>query len=159
MEVIYLRTDKTTLTICIALPLVIGALSALLTQENMQSFEVLNKPPLSPPGWIFPIVWTILYILMGISSYLVVISSQPNDKALSVYFLQLAFNFFWSILFFNLNWYLVSFIWLVVLWFLILITIVMFYNISKPAAYLLIPYFLWVTFAGYLNLAIYIIQK
>lgn len=159
MEVNYLKTDKTTLTVCIALPLIIGALSALLTRGSMQTFEMINKPPLSPPGWIFPIVWTILYVLMGISSYLVVISDQPNDKALSVYFLQLAFNFFWSILFFNLHWYLISFIWLVVLWFLILITIVMFYKISKPAAYLLIPYFLWVTFAGYLNLAIYTIQK
>lgn len=159
MEVNYLKTDKTTLTICIALPLIICALSALLTRGSMQTFEMINKPPLSPPGWIFPIVWTILYVLMGISFYLVVISDQPNDKTLSVYFLQLAFNFFWPILFFNLHWYLISFIWLVVLWFLILITIVMFYKISKPAAYLLIPYFLWVTFAGYLNLAIYIIQK
>ncbi|MFR4318769.1 MAG: TspO/MBR family protein [Eubacterium sp.] len=157
MEVNYLKTDKTTLTICIALPLVIGALSALLTRKVCRPLS--KQTAFISTGMDFPNCWTILYVLMGISSYLVVISDQPNDKALSVYFLQLAFNFFWSILFFNLHWYLISFIWLVVLWFLILITIVMFYKISKPAAYLLIPYFLWVTFAGYLNLAIYTIQK
>ena len=144
---------------CIAIPLIVGGVSAFLTRENMDIFNTLNKPPLSPPGWLFPIVWTLLYILMGIASYLVLTSEKNSTNALTVYGIQLAFNFFWSIIFFNLNLYLFAFIWLVVLWILILITTVSFYRISKPAGYLMIPYLLWVTFAGYLNLAIYLLNK
>lgn len=124
-------------------------------------FEQLNKPPLSPPGFLFPIVWTILYTLMGIASYLI-FSANANrediNNALTVYALQLAVNFFWSIFFFNLRWYLFSFFWLILLWVLILDTIILFFRISKPAAYLLIPYLIWVTFAGYLNLGIFLLN-
>lgn len=146
------------LTICILLPLLVGAFSAFLTKDNMNIFEFLNKPPLSPPGFLFPIVWTILYILMGIASYLVLTSNKSDDFALIFYVIQLIFNFFWSILFFNFEAYLFSFIWLVILWILILITTILFYKISKPAGYFMIPYLLWVTFAGYLNLAIYFLN-
>lgn len=147
---------------CIAIPLAVGSFSALLSQNGMETFDTINKPPLSPPGWLFPIVWTILYTLMGIASYLVLTaeqaSQQSKDRALLVYGLQLAFNFGWSLIFFNLEAYLFAFIWLVVLWLLILKTISLFGQISKTAGYLMIPYLLWVTFAGYLNLAIYFLN-
>ena len=143
-----------TLILCIAVPLAIGVLSALLTRNSMQTFDSINKPKLAPPGWLFPVGWTIQYILMGIASYLVVTSRKPNGSALITYGLQLIFNFFWSIIFFNLSLYLFAFIWLVMLWFLILKTTIKFYKISEPAGYLMIPYLLWVAFAGYLNLSI-----
>ncbi len=146
------------LLICIVIPLAVGGLSAFLTQESMETFGALNKPPLAPPGWLFPVVWTILYVLMGIASYLVLASQKPNRTALSFYAIQLTFNFAWSIIFFNLEMYLFAFIWLVLLWLLILLTTVSFYAVSKPAGYLMIPYLLWVTFAGYLNLAIYLLN-
>lgn len=147
--------------ICIAIPLAVGALASFLTNQSMEMFGALNKPLLSPPGFLFPIVWTILYVLMGISSYLILTSGQDKKKitdALIPYGLQLFFNFFWSIWFFNLEWYLFAFLWLFVLWVLIYQTILAFYDISKTAAYLLIPYLLWVTFAGYLNFSIYLLN-
>lgn len=149
------------LAICIAIPLATGVLAGILTSGSMEAFSELNKPALSPPGFLFPIVWTILYVLMGISSYLVLTLGQVKNKikdALFTYGLQLIFNFFWSIWFFNLEWYLFAFVWLLILWVLILNTIVSFYQISKTAAYLLIPYLLWVTFAGYLNYSIYLLN-
>lgn len=148
------------LILCIAIPLVIGGVAGSIAKDSMNIFATLNKPPLSPPGWLFPVAWTILYTLMGIASYLVLTSGAAQKdvaKALKRYGLQLLFNFLWPILFFNLGWYWISFIWLVVLWFLILSTAVAFYRISKPAAYLLIPYLAWVAFAGYLNLGIAIL--
>lgn len=123
----------------------------------MIAFDELNKPYLSPPGWLFPIVWTILYILMGLASYIIITSSSDGNKtktALKIYGLQLLFNFFWPTLFFNLNLYFFSFLWLIILWLLILITIVLFYKISKTAAYLMVPYLLWVTFASHLNFSV-----
>ncbi len=143
---------------CLAIPLAVGSLSAFLTRNNMETFASINKPPLAPPGWLFPVVWTILYILMGIASYLVLTSGKPNDTALTVYGIQLASNFFWSIIFFNMERYLFAFIWLILLWLLILKTVSLFYGISKPAGYLMLPYLLWVTFAGYLNFFIYLLN-
>ena len=95
---------------------------------------------------------------MGIASYLVLISGKPNKLALALYGAQLIFNFFWSIIFFGLERYLFAFIWLVLLWILILLTTISFYKISKPAGYLMLPYLLWVAFAGYLNLFIYLLN-
>ncbi len=149
------------LIICIAIPLLVGALSAFFTQGSMAAFGALNKPPLSPPGWLFPVVWTILYTLMGIASYIVLESAAPESEkraALTVYGIQLAVNFFWSIIFFNLEMYLFAFIWLLILWALIWINIFRFYKIKKSAGVLLIPYLIWVTFAGYLNLAIFLLN-
>lgn len=145
------------LLICIAIPLMVGGIAGFISQNSMSAFEALNKPPLSPPGWVFPVAWTILYILMGIASYLILTSDAPQkriNKAMKLYVLQLFFNFLWTFWFFNLELYLFAFIWLVALWLLILITILSFSRISKPAAYLMVPYLLWVTFAGYLNLGI-----
>lgn len=152
-----MKTNRGVLLACIAIPLLTGALAALLSGGGMRTFESLNQPPLSPPGRLFPIVWTILYALMGIASYLVLVSGKNKEeirKAILVYVYQLVVNFLWPTFFFNFGWYLFSFFWLVLLWGLILIMILRFYKISEKAAYLLIPYLLWVTFAGYLNLAI-----
>lgn len=149
------------LLICIAIPLAVGGLSAWLTRGSADTFAMLNKPPLSPPGWLFPVVWTILFILMGLASYLILTSEkcrQAIDRALRLYGIQLVVNFFWSIFFFNLSLYLFAFIWLILLWLLILGTIVRFCRISQPAGYLMVPYLLWVTFAGYLNFSIYLLN-
>ena len=149
------------LIIAILIPLAVGGLSALLTRGLMQSFEMINKPPLSPPGILFPIVWSILYVLMGVASYFVYVSDTAEGTkrvALTLYGVQLFFNFFWSILFFNLEAYLAAFVWLVILLILIIATAVLFYAIDKKAGILLVPYILWVSFAGYLNLAIYFLN-
>lgn len=146
------------LIICLAIPLAVGGISAFLIQDSMETFDTLQKPPLSPPGWLFPVVWTILYILMGIASYLVLTSSSPNQTALTLYGIQLTFNFIWPLIFFNRQQYLFAFIWLVLLWLSILATIIPFDSISKPAKYFMLPYLLWVTFAGYLNFAIYLLN-
>lgn len=150
------------LFIAIAIPLAVGALSALLTRESMTTFDLLVKPPLSPPPWLFPVVWTILYTLMGAASCLVFVSEEASmeeiRQALSVYALQLFFNFFWSILFFHFEAYLLSFVWLCILLFLILLTALQFFRINKTSGYLLVPYIIWVTFAGYLNLTIYLLN-
>lgn len=161
MEVISLNIKRRQLLICIAIPLAVGGVSAWLTRESMNSFAAFVKPPLSPPGWLFPVVWTLLFVLMGLASYLVLMSAQPQqtiNRALRLYGIQLGVNFFWSIFFFNLSLYLFSFLWLILLWLLILATIVRFYQISKTAGYLMVPYLLWVTFAGYLNLGIYLLN-
>lgn len=143
--------------------LAIGGFSALLTMNNMDIEAKFIMPPLSPPGAVFPIVWSILYILMGIASALVYVNRYKNPEgaksALTVYAVSLIFNFFWSIIFFNFNAFLASFIWLVILWILILACIIKFYPFSKAASLLMVPYLLWVSFAGYLNLFIYILNR
>lgn len=150
-----------TLILCLAIPLGVGALSALFTMGDMQSYAALNRPPLSPPGWLFPVVWSILYLLMGYASYLIVTAQTVESekrRALTAYGAQLLANFIWPLLFFGLKWYLAAFFWLVILWVLIYITIRRFSEIRELAGDLLIPYILWVTFAGYLNLGIYLLN-
>ena len=142
------------------LSLGVGALAGLISKDSMQTYRELIKPALSPSGWVFPVVWTILFTLMGISAYLVSISKSPNRKlALYYYFIQLAINFLWPILFFNLEIYLFSFVWLVLLWVFIMLMILEIRKVNEKAANLQIPYLLWVTFAGYLNFTIYILNK
>ncbi len=146
-----------TLIISVAIPIIIGGLSALVTRNSMQDFEQISKPSLAPPGWLFPIVWTILFTLMGIACYLVITANasiKEQSSALKFYALQLIFNFFWSIWFFNLKAYWFAFVWLIALLILIIATTVKFWRISKPAGILMLPYIAWVTFAGYLNLGI-----
>ena len=149
------------LILCLVIPLAVGGIAALLTGSGMDAFETLNQPPLSPTGWLFPVVWTILYILMGIASYLVLTSGKSQEsirRALVLYGIQLALNFLWPVFFFSLSAYLYAFIWLLALWLLILATTVSFYRISDIAGYLMIPYLIWVTFAGYLNLGIFLLN-
>lgn len=147
--------------ISLAVPLGVGGLSALLTHESMEEFQRLVQPPLSPPGWVFPVVWTILFAMMGIASYWVYQSASTHrEKAVAflLYGLQLTVNFFWTLIFFRLGWYLFAFFWLLLLWGLILCTILLFYRFVKKAGYLLFPYLAWVTFAGYLNFGIYLLN-
>jgi tryptophan-rich sensory protein len=156
-----LKINWKTLILCIAIPLAVGAVSALLTSGNMLLFDEIVKPPLSPPGWLFPVVWTILYTLMGIASYIVYTSNKPKmqkNRALTYYAVQLGVNFFWSIIFFNLRAFLFAFFWLVLLWVLVLLTTIAFWRIKRLAGVLMIPYLLWVTFAGYLSYAIYLLN-
>ena len=144
----------------LAISLGVGIASAIITKDSMDMYENINKPTLSPPPITFPIVWTILFILMGISAYLIYISKSCDKKdALKIYAFQLATNFVWPILFFNNQLYLFSFIWLIVLWLLVLAMISAFLKISKPAGLLQIPYILWITFASYLNIMIYILNR
>ena len=147
--------DKSSPVIAILIPIAVGTLSALLS-GNMQIYSSINKPALSPPGILFPIVWTILYILMGISSYIVYGSNDPKREiALRTYVLQLLFNFYWSIIFFRFNLFFTAFAWLLALIFLIIKMIRQFYQIKQIAAYIQIPYLLWCLFAAYLNFMIF----
>lgn len=155
-----MRLDWKKLLVSIAIPLAVGGISAVFTAGNMKLFEEIDKPPLSPPGWLFPVVWTILYVLMGIALYLVVITKSRETKipAYISFGVQLFFNFFWSIIFFNAQAYLFAFIWLLLLWVAIVVNIYFFNKINSTSAKLLLPYIIWVTFAGYLNLGIYILN-
>ena len=152
-----MKTKIKPLIVSLALPLLTGGLAALISRSKMDLFDTVVKPPLSPPAWLFPVAWTVLYLLMGVASYRVFTARQDTAKknrALLFYAAQLGFNFFWTLIFFNLGAYTFAFIWLLALLTLIVITTVKFFGIDRPAAYLMIPYILWVTFAGYLNLGI-----
>jgi tryptophan-rich sensory protein len=154
-----LKIDWKKLAVCVAIPLAVGGISAYLTMGSMEQFSSLNQPPLSPPPVLFPIVWTILYTLMGIASYIVYTSGcSGRSVALKVYGVQLVFNIIWPLIFFNMRMYLFAFVWLIVLLLLVIITAILFYSCKKLAGYLFIPYILWLVFAGYLNIAIYILN-
>lgn len=144
------------LLICLAVPLLTGALSGWITRDSMEAFQLLNKPPLSPPGWLFPVVWTVLYIMMGAASWLIAVSGPGENRkeCLTLYGAQLTVNFFWPVFFFRCQWYFFSFLWLLLLWCLVLAALRCFSQINKKAGYLMLPYLIWVTFAGYLNLFI-----
>ena len=148
------------LLIALALPLAVGGLSWLLSGGSGE-FRSLNQPPLSPPGWLFPVVWTALYLMMGYSSYRVYVSGKPPAlirRALKLYLAQLAVNFLWPIVFFGFGWYLAAFFVLIVLWILVFLTLRAISSLDEIAGDLLIPYLLWVTFAGYLNISIYFLN-
>lgn len=150
---------KKSLIISLLISLGIGGLSGIITSGSMDLYKYLVKPPLSPPGIVFIIVWSILYVLMGISAYKIYESKNiGRDKALIVYITQLFLNFIWPILFFTLNYRFVSFIWILILFITILIMITKFYKINKLSAYLQLPYLFWVVFACYLNLGFYILN-
>ena len=156
-----MKKNTRLLIICLLIPLAVGVISALISRGAMDTFNTLEKPPLSPPAWLFPVVWTVLYLLMGYSLYLVLKARSDTmtlNRALYLFFLQLFFNFFWPIFFFNFSLYIFSFGWLVVMWGLILAMILTFLKISRRAALVNLPYLIWVAFAGYLNLGIAILN-
>ena len=157
---IFLKKRTKTLLTCLAVPLGVGAVSGFLTQGSMDTFEKLNQPPLAPPGWVFPVVWTGLFAMMGTASYLIarLPESEEKKKALTLYGIQLAVNFLWPVFFFNAGWYLFSFAWLLLLWYLVYLCTKAFYHLSERAGYLMIPYLVWLTFAGYLNFAIFLLN-
>lgn len=138
----------------------VGGLAGLLTQGSTSTYQAVRHPLLSPPAGIFPVVWTILYILMAISAYLIYeTDAECRKPSLTVYGIQLAVNFFWPIIFFNLHAYLFAFLWLVLLWCLVLAMIILFYRCRRSAAFLQIPYLLWLTFALYLNYSVWMLNK
>ena len=142
--------------------LVVGTLSGLLSMEGMKIYEAaVTKPALTPPGWLFPVVWTGLYALMGISAAKIWLTPESlgRSKGLNLYVAQLIVNFFWSLIFFNLQAFGFAAIWLLLLWGLVALMILEFYKIDKKAAILQIPYLIWLTFAAYLNIAVWILNK
>lgn len=157
------KTKKNILiyAVSIAVPVAVGVISALLTTGNMDIYKELETPPLSPPSVLFPVVWSVLYVLMGISCGMIWKYRKTNkcaEKGLYYYAASLVFNFVWSILFFNLRLFLPAFLWLLMLLYLIIRYVICYSKVYKPAAYLQIPYIIWVAFAGYLNLGIRILN-
>ncbi|MBP3883764.1 MAG: tryptophan-rich sensory protein [Olsenella sp.] len=145
----------------VALPLAIGAVSALLSADVMGRFGSMNQPPLSPPAWLFPVAWTILYVLMGLASYLLYVARPMTEevrklrtRALVLYAAQLVLNFVWTPIFFNGGLYYVAFVILVGMWVLIAALMATAVKVDRRATFLLIPYLVWTTFAGYLNIMI-----
>lgn len=144
----------------IAVSLLTGALSALITRSNMNLFGKIIQPALTPPSVVFPVVWTILFTLMGISAARIFIANEYKwNVSLTIWATQLAVNFLWSIIFFNFQAFLFAFLWLLLLWALIITMIILFYQEDKFASILQVPYLLWVTFAGYLTLSIYLLNN
>ena len=145
-------------TAFIVLSEAVGLLSGLLSREGTALYSQLTaKPPLSPPGWLFPVVWTVLYALMGIGAARLWASpkSQARSRGLNLFIAQLIVNFFWSPIFFNARAYGLALAWLLLLWVLVLLMALEFRKVDKASAYLQIPYLLWLTFAAYLNWAVW----
>ena len=143
------------LFISLFLSLGTGALASLFTADSREQYATLYKPPFAPPGWLFPVVWTILFILMGVAAYLVYISDSPQKTdALKLYLVHLFVNFSWSIIFFRWNAYFLAFTWLLLLLYLVYMVAKEFFEINKIAGILLIPYLIWLIYAGYINLSI-----
>lgn len=149
--------------VSVVIALAVGGISAAVTSGSMDVYSKINRPPLSPPSILFPIVWTVLFTLMGISAALVYrFKDTKHDgvrTALIIYGVNLAVNFIWSLIFFNMQAYLFAFIWIMLLLAVIVAMIILFKRISPLAAYLQIPYLLWVAFAAYLNFAIYLLNR
>ena len=141
------------LVVSLLISLGVGTVASILTSGSYSIYENLSKPPLSPPGFIFPVVWIILYILMGISAYLIYISnSDEKNLALKFYAVSLGVNFFWPIFFFKFGLFWLAFFWLLLLIFIVAVTLILFKKINPTAAWLWVPYLIWILFASYLNL-------
>lgn len=151
------KIDWKRLIIIIIITFVVGSFFNFFTMNNMDTFKELEKP-INVPGILFPIVWSILYLLMSISLYIVT-NKTKNNKPLIVYGVQLIINSLWSLIFFGFGAYLFAFIWIILLIISIIVMMVTFYKIDKRALYLNIPYLLWTIFAGYLTLGIYMLNK
>lgn len=161
---IILKLDKSKIKVYAVFLLLTGAvggISAIFTTMGMDEYAKVQKPVLTPPDFIFPLVWTVLYILMAVSASRVWLSDNKRlrNHGIIVYALQLFFNFFWSILFFTFQTYGLSFMWIIGLWLMIVIMIVRFYSADKLAGLLQIPYLLWVSFAAYLNFMVWMLNK
>lgn len=155
------KKSMSTLLASLAIPLLIGGFSSFLTAGDMRNYEYFNHPPLSPPSWVFPVVWSILYVIMGLASYLVYTSNaEPEQKrtALTLYAAQLVMNMFWTVLFFTYVQYLIALIWLVAMWVIILMTALRFYKINRLSGIMMGVLLIWTAFAGYLNYAYYVMS-
>ena len=135
----------------ILIPVIMGGIIGLIINPFM-NYQDLNKPPLSPPGIIFPIIWTILYIIMGYSFY------KQDEQNKTIYYSQLVVNGFWSIIFFIFKWYLISTIWIILLIILVTIMIYKFYKENKIAGLINIPYLIWLFFALFLSFGVYLLN-
>ena len=155
------RTWKT-YAFWILLSVGIGALSGFLSREGAGTFsETVIQPPLSPPAWLFPVVWSILYVLMGISAARISLApdSPQKKQGLNLFIIQLVLNFFWSLIFFNLQAYGLAFLWLVALWITVFLMILSFRKADPVAALLQIPYLVWLTFAAYLSFGVWYLNR
>lgn len=156
------RFNLKRLIISLLIPLAAGGISALITRGDMDLYKTVNRPPLSPPGIVFPIVWTVLYILMGVSLYLIWNNGDNySDKTAGyvIFAIQLFLNFIWSPVFFSARQYLLAFILLVILFISVILMMIRFYKIYRPAALLQIPYLIWLVIAGYLNMGVYLLNR
>ena len=142
----------------ILIPVAVGLIIGAITSSSIQ-YNTLIKLVFAPPSILFPIVWTILYVLMGVSYGILESKSLVNSEINFIYYLQLIVNAMWSIIFFTFEWRLFAFIWLLILILLIIAMIIKFYNKDKVAGLLQIPYLLWALFASYLNLSIYLLNR
>ena len=139
----------------------VGFLSGFLSRPGTEFYTIYaKKPPLAPPPILFPIVWTILYALMGIGAARIYLSAESpeRNRGITVFIAQLIVNFFWPLFFFNLQAYGFSFFWLLLLWVLVFYMIFTFYKVDKLAAWLQVPYLIWLTFAAYLNLGVWLLN-
>ncbi len=142
----------------ILIPVIIGGIVGLIISKSID-YNSLQKPFLSPPAILFPIIWTILYTLMGISYGILENKSLIDSKTKFIYYLQLFINALWSIIFFSLKWRLFAFLWIILLDIIVIIMIINFYKKNKLSGLLQIPYLIWILFASYLNLAVYLLNK
>lgn len=154
-----MKIDWKKLIIITVITFIVGTFFSFLTMNSMDTFKDLSKP-INVPGVLFPIVWSILYLLMSISCYLIVQSNDKDKKeGIILYAIQLVINSLWTLIFFGFGAYLLSFIWIIILLIVVIIMLAKFYNINKIAMYINIPYVLWLLFAAYLNLGIYLLNK
>ena len=137
----------------VILALLAGGLASLLGGETAPLYQRLEAPPLAPPGWVFPVVWTVLYILMGVAAGLVARSADiDRDRALFLYYVQLGINVLWPLVFFRFEWVTVAAVWLFALTLVVFLTQRQFRSVNAAAGWLLVPYLLWCLFALYLNI-------
>ncbi len=156
------KTAWKTYAFWIVLTELAGAAAGLLSRKGTELYQAsVLKPALSPPGWLFPVVWTILYLLMGVAAARISLhgSGDRRSKALRLYLAQLGVNFLWPLIFFDLQAFGPAFLWLVLLWGLIVFMLLSFRDIDRTAAVLLLPYLLWVGFAGYLNFGVWLLNR
>ena len=142
----------------VILPIILGGLVGLIISQFMD-YNTLQKPPLSPPGFIFGIVWSILYLLMGIAYGILVYKGKSDAEVSKIYWTQLIVNLIWPILFFVFKLRLFSSVWIILLLILVIDMIIKFYKKEKIIGYSQIPYLLWIMFATYLNIGVYILNK
>lgn len=161
-RVMHMKQHWKTYTFWILLTEAVGALSGWLSRDGMQLYmQTAENPPLSPPGWVFPVVWTILYALLGFGAARIWLSpvSRARSRSLNLFISQLVINFFWSLIFFNLQAFGFAFLWLLLLWGVVLWMILSFRKGDPLAAKLQVPYLLWLSFAAYLNFGVWMLNK
>ena len=139
----------------------VGFLSGFFIRKGVELYSAVTmKPPLSPPNWVFPVVWAILYALMGISAARIWLAEDSPEKkrSVSLFIAQLIVNFFWPLIFFNMQAYGLALVWLLLLWVLVLLLMLNNFHVDLPAGLLLVPYLIWLTFAVYLNIGVYLLN-